>query len=193
MRVVAGSFSPSRMEQSGLFAQCLPVKKTPQLPALPAPVSDNDNLEGIARARGSNMSKFGTYHSLNVDLLFKHAADDGFGSKVNPVTGGRYVPGSGLHQTPEDVGYAGPRSSRAVRGGRPARRTAPPPDLSASAKSSRARRFIQSASTTSPHSSHARSQPWIITTTSIQVGKSSRVVSWRHLTFRGTTGSTTPS
>ena len=39
------------------------------------------------------MSKFGTYHSLNVDLLFKHAADDGFGSKVNPVTGGRYVPG----------------------------------------------------------------------------------------------------
>ena len=32
-------------------------------------------------------------YQQKVDWLFKHAEDGGFGSKVNPVTGGRWVPG----------------------------------------------------------------------------------------------------
>src|SRR5215207_6796194 len=77
----------------GLFDQCAPATKTPQLPALPAPESDNGNLEAHRARTENNMSSFGSFHSLNIDLLFKHAAEDGCGCKFNPVTGGQYVPG----------------------------------------------------------------------------------------------------
>jgi hypothetical protein len=39
------------------------------------------------------MSSKRIYQQPDIDLLFKNAADGGGGSKVNPITGGHYVPG----------------------------------------------------------------------------------------------------
>ena len=128
MRVVAGRFSPSRVEQTGLFAQCEPGKRPRNYPHYPHLCRTSDNLEGIGAHEGVTCAS-SELHSPTSILCS--------GMRLTTAQGLRSTPSQAasmcLGSTPSGIkkrGYAGPRGARAVRGGRPARCTAAAHEIS---------------------------------------------------------------